>query len=216
MKNTGAKSVGDRVRERRLALKLSQPQLAKKAGGITYQAIQQLEAGGGTKHLVPIARALGVSAEWLQDGSGPAPSGKVSPSRAALAEKLKVLGMAECGPDGWSLWNGDIIDVVDRPASLAGVASAYGVYVVGASMEPRYFPGELVLIHPGKPVTLGAFVLVQKKPKHDGEPPLAVIKRLIKRTASRITLEQFNPAKSFDIRSDDIVSIHRVVGASEA
>jgi len=26
-------------------------------GGITYQAIQQLEAGGGTKHLVPIASA---------------------------------------------------------------------------------------------------------------------------------------------------------------
>ena len=211
-----AKSVGDRVRERRLALKLSQPQLAKKAGGITYQAIQQLEAGGGTNHLVPIARALGVSAEWLQDGSGPSPSDKITPSRASLAEKLKVLGMAECGADGWSLWNGDIIDVVDRPASLAGVASAYGVYVVGGSMEPRYFPGELVLIHPGKPVTLGAFVLVQKKAKLDDDPPLAVIKRLIKRTASRITLEQFNPAKSFDIRSDDIVSIHRVVGSNEA
>jgi phage repressor protein C with HTH and peptisase S24 domain len=210
------KNVGDRVRERRLALKLSQPQLAKKAGSITYQAIQQLEAGGGTKHLVAIARALGVSAEWLQDGTGPAPSGKIAPSRAALAEKLKVLGMAECGADGWSLWNGDVIDMVDRPASLAGVANAYGVYVVGGSMEPRYFPGELVLIHPGKPVTLGAFVLVQRKPKQDGDPPLAVIKRLIKRTASRITLEQFNPAKSFDIRSDDIVSIHRVVGASEA
>src|SRR6516165_8461207 len=89
------KTVGDRVRERRLALKLSQPQLAKKAGGITYQAIQQLEAGGGTKHLVAIARALGVSAEWLQDGTGPAPSGKIVPSRASLAEKLKVLGMAE-------------------------------------------------------------------------------------------------------------------------
>jgi len=210
------KTVGDRVRERRLALKLSQPQLAKKAGGISYQAIQQLEAGGGTKHLVTIARALGVSAEWLQDGSGPTPSGRIAPSRAALAEKMKVLGMAECGPDGWSLWNGDVIDMVDRPASLAGVPSAYAVYVVGASMEPRYFPGELVMIHPGKPVTLGAFVLVQRKPRHDGDPPLAVIKRLVKRTASKVTLEQFNPHKSFDIRTDDIVSIHRVVGASEA
>ena len=216
MKTVGAKSVGDRVRERRLALKLSQPQLAKKAGGITYQAIQQLEAGGGTKHLVAIARALGVSAEWLQDGSGPAPSGKLLPSRAQLSEKLKVLGMAECGADGWSLWNGDVIDMVDRPASLAGVAQAYGVYVVGASMEPRYFPGELVLIHPGKPVSLGAFVLVQKKPRHEDDPPLAVIKRLIKRTASKITLEQFNPHKSFDIKADDIVSIHRVVGSSES
>ena len=210
------KTVGDRVRERRLALKLSQPQLAKKAGGITYQAIQQLEAGGGTKHLVAIARALGVSAEWLQDGTGPALSGKLTPSRASLAEKLKVLGMAECGADGWSLWNGDCVDMVDRPASLAGVANAYGVYVVGTSMEPRYYPGELVLTHPGKPVTLGAFVLVQRRSRHDGEPPLAVIKRLVKRTASKITLEQFNPAKSFDIKSDDIVSIHRVVGSGEA
>ena len=210
------KTVSDRVRERRLALKLSQPQLAKKAGGITYQAIQQLEAGGGTKHLVAIARALGVSAEWLQDGTGPAPSGKIAPSRSSLVEKLKVLGIAESGADGWSLWNGDVIDMVDRPAALAGVPSAYAVYVVGASMEPRYFAGEMVMIHPGKPVTLGAFVLVQKRPKHDGDPPLAAIKRLVKRTASKVTLEQFNPHKSFDIKTDDIVSIHRVVGASEA
>src|SRR5450631_2809213 len=114
----GAKSVGDRVRERRTALGLSQPQLAKKVGGITYQAIQQLEAGGGTKHLVGIARALGVTAEWLQDGHGPAPSRAASAPRAGGSEKLKVLGMAECGPDGWSLWNGDVIDMIDRPASL--------------------------------------------------------------------------------------------------
>jgi hypothetical protein len=29
-------------------------------------------------------------------------------------------------------------------------------------------------------------------------------------------LEQFNPQKTFDIRTDDIVSIHRVVGSGEA
>jgi transcriptional regulator with XRE-family HTH domain len=133
---TAAKSVGDRVKERHRALGLSQPQLAKKVGGITYQAIQQLEAGGGSRHLVSIARALGVTAEWLQDGMGPAPS-KPTQARAGAAEKLKVLGMAECGADGWSLWNGDVIDLIDRPAGLAGVPNAYAVYVVGASMEPR-------------------------------------------------------------------------------
>jgi len=206
------KSAGDRVRERRLALKLSQPQLAKKAG-ITYQAIQQLEAGGGSKHLVAIARALGVTAEWLADGMGPAPKGGAN--QKALAEKLKVLGMAQCGPDGWSLWNGDVIDLIDRPASLAGVPNAYAVYVVGASMEPRYHPGEVVHIHPGRPVDVGAYVLVQRRGKA-GEPPLAVIKRLAKRTPSKITLEQFNPPKMFDIKTGDIVSIHRVVGSGEA
>jgi phage repressor protein C with HTH and peptisase S24 domain len=210
-----AKSVGDRVKERRRALGLSQPQLAKKVGGITYQAIQQLEAGGGSRHLVSIARALGVTAEWLQDGMGPAPS-KPTQARAGAAEKLKVLGMAECGADGWSLWNGDVIDLIDRPAGLAGVPNAYAVYVVGASMEPRYHPGEVVHIHPGRPIDIGAYVLVQRKPKASGEAPLAVIKRLAKRTGAKITLEQFNPPKQFDIKTGDVVSMHRVVGSGEA
>jgi hypothetical protein len=29
-------------------------------------------------------------------------------------------------------------------------------------------------------------------------------------------LEQFNPARKFDVRNDDIVSIHRVVGSGES
>lgn len=209
------KSLGERVRERRQALGLSQPQLAKKVGGITYQAIQQLEAGGGTKHLVGIARALGVTAEWLQDGHGPAPA-KPGSARGATTEKLKVLGMAECGSDGWSLWNGDVIDLIDRPAGLIGVPNAYAVYVVGASMEPRYHPGEVVHIHPGRPVDVGAYVLVQRRPKANGEAPLAVIKRLAKRTGAKIVLEQFNPPKTFEIRTADIVSLHRVVGSGES
>jgi len=214
MKSTAAKSVGDRVRERRRALGLSQPQLAKKVGGITYQAIQQLEGGGGSRHLVGIARALGVTAEWLQDGVGPSPA-KVAAVRPGAADKLKVLGMAECGADGWSLWNGDVIDLIERPAGLIGVPNAYAVYVVGASMEPRYHPGEVVHIHPGRPVDVGAYVLVQRRGKQ-GEAPLAVIKRLAKRTGAKITLEQFNPPRLFDIKAGDIVSIHRVVGSGEA
>jgi phage repressor protein C with HTH and peptisase S24 domain len=210
---TTEKTIGERVRERRTALGLSQPQLAKRVGGITYQAIQQLEHGGGTKHLVSIARALGVTAEWLQDGHGPAPA-KPAAARGREPERLKVLGMAQCGPDGWSLWNGDVIDMIERPASLNGVPNAYAVYVVGASMEPRYHPGEVVHIHPGRPIDVGAYVLVQRRGK-TGEAPLAVIKRLVKRTGTKITLEQFNPAKVFDIKAADIVSIHRVVGSGE-
>ena len=84
-------------------------------------------------------------------------------------------------------------------------------------MEPRYYQGELVH-DPSRAsrVTVGAFVLVQRRPKNDGEPPLAVIKRLVKRTGTKIVLEQFNPAKTFEIKNDDIVSIHRVVGSGEA
>ena len=37
-----------------------------------------------------------------------------------------------------------------------------------------------------------------------------------KRTATKTVLEQFNPQKTFEIRNDYIVSIHRVVGSGEA
>jgi phage repressor protein C with HTH and peptisase S24 domain len=81
-------------------------------------------------------------------------------------------------------------------------------------MEPRYHPGEVVHIHPCRPVDVGAYVLVQRRAK-GGDTPLAVIKRLVKRTPAKVTLEQFNPHKIFDIKAADIVSIHRVVGSGE-
>jgi phage repressor protein C with HTH and peptisase S24 domain len=166
-----------------------------------------------------LAPALGVDESELRDHPRAVPKTlkpavpRFTPTTAH--DRLRVLGMAECGADGWSLWNGDVIDLVDLPANLRGVPGAYAAYVVGASMEPRYHPGELVHIHPGKPLTIGAYVLVQRRGK-DGEAPLAVIKRLVKRSGAKIVLEQFNPHKTFEIRADDIVSIHRVVGSGEA
>jgi phage repressor protein C with HTH and peptisase S24 domain len=124
--------------------------------------------------------------------------------------------MAECGPDGWSLWNGEVIEMTSRPPNLAGAAQAYAVYVVGDSMEPRYHSGELVYVHPGRPVDVGAYVLVQVKPAHDGDAPRAVVKRLLRRSATKVTLEQFNPRKTIELKTSDIISIHRVVGSGEA
>lgn len=216
----------ERIRQKIQERGLSMGDLSRNVLGRNHAYLQQyLERGVPAK--LPedmralLAPALGIDEEELREHPRSVP--KTLPAAGAPAvrniyesnDRLKVLGMAECGPDGWSLWNGDVIDMVDRPANLRGVPGAYAVYVVGASMEPRYHPGELVHIHPGKPLTIGAYVLVQRRPK-DGETPAAVIKRLIKRTGTKIVLEQFNPHKTFDIRADDIVSIHRVVGSGEA
>lgn len=219
-------NVRELIRQKIQERGLSMGDLSKNVLGRNHAYLQQyLERGVPAKlpedMRAALAPALGVDEEELREHPRSVP--KTLPTAGAPAvrntyesnDRLKVLGMAECGPDGWSLWNGDVIDMVDRPANLRGVPGAYAVYVVGASMEPRYHPGELVHIHPGKPLTIGAYVLVQRRPK-DGETPAAVIKRLIKRTGTKIVLEQFNPHKTFDIRLDDIVSIHRVVGSGEA
>lgn len=61
-----------RLRETRKSLGLTQKALASKVGidQSTYSVLETLE-GSTSKHLVAIAQALGVRAEWLQSGSGP-------------------------------------------------------------------------------------------------------------------------------------------------
>ena len=130
-------------------------------------------------------------------------------------DRIRVLGAGQGGSEGFFPWNGDVVDYVTRPPHLAGATNAYAVYVVGSSMEPRYYAGELVYIHPGKPVTTGAFVLVQVKPESEGETPRAFMKRLVRRTATKVTFEQFNPPKELDIKASDIQSMHRIVGSAE-
>lgn len=128
-------------------------------------------------------------------------------------DKIPVMGIGEGGQRGWSIWNGEIVDYIQRPASLQNCPNGYAVYVVGSSMEPRYIAGETIYVHPGRPVTAGNFVLVQLKPTADGEPPAALIKRLVRKTGLKYVLEQFNPAETFDIPIGDVVSIHKIVGS---
>jgi phage repressor protein C with HTH and peptisase S24 domain len=46
--------------------------------------------------------------------------------------------------------------------------------------------------------------------------PRAVVKRLLRRSATKVTLEQFNPKKTIELKASDILSMHRVVGSGEA
>ena len=62
-------NIAERLKKTRLELGLTQQALASKAG-ITQQAINSIENGhvDKSKYIVEIAKALGCSAEWLNDG----------------------------------------------------------------------------------------------------------------------------------------------------
>ena len=168
-----------------------------------------------------LAPLLDLAPDQLKTPAAPPPKGLAEPSRfftlpfPNALDKIPVMGIAEGGTDGSSLWNGDVVDRVDRPPSLAGAPNGYGTYVVGTSMEPRYHPGELIYVHPGRPVTVGCYVLVQLAPKEEGAPPPALIKRLAKRMTAKIVLEQFNPPKTFEISVKDVLTMHKIVGSGE-
>ena len=83
-------------------------------------------------------------------------------------------------------------------------------------MEPRYYAGEIVYVHPAKPVTLGAFVLVQVKAETEDGTARAFIRRLVKRGSSKITFVQLNPEKEVDVKASDVLGMHKIVGSAES
>ena len=157
-------------------------------------------------------------------GRAPDPRGN-APVRAATTNPrdLPVLGTAVGGSaggspdghDGMFLMNGEILDYIERPPSLRGVASAYAVYVADTSMVPRYFPGETLHVHPGRAVVRGddTFVVVQLRPDTDGEPPRALVKQFVRQTADALHLRQFNPARELVFPLAQVESLHLIIWA---
>lgn len=64
-------SVGERIKQRRKELKISQADLARRVG-ISQATLSQLESNGShsTREIARLAAALGVTALWLADGKG--------------------------------------------------------------------------------------------------------------------------------------------------
>jgi phage repressor protein C with HTH and peptisase S24 domain len=123
---------------------------------------------------------------------------------------IPVYGHAVGGKDGEFILNGNQVTEVLAPASLSTVADAYAVYVVGDSMEPRYFAGETVFINPRLPVSRGTFVVAQIAGGDDNVPH-AYVKRFVSQDAKRLRLEQFNTRKFLDFPASKVVSVHRII-----
>ncbi|MGE0718771.1 MAG: XRE family transcriptional regulator [Alphaproteobacteria bacterium] len=216
-------SIGDRIRIARKAKGLSQAQLAE-AVGVEQSSVAgwESDANGPARTRLPrIAQALESSVEWLTTGAGDAPSlrhRKPDPAPAAPVaatvdpDDLPVYGTAEGGPDGMIVQY-EAIEFRPRPAPLIGVPGAFGLYVVGESMLPRYEPGDLLLIHPTKPPRRGDYVLVVKA-SSDHEHS-AMVKRFERWTEDALEVEQLNPHARIRIPRGELHGVHRIVGQYE-
>lgn len=107
----------------------------------------------------------------------------------------------------------EVIAHFSRPQSLTKRKDVYGVYIQGSSMSPRFQEGEMAFVESNRPPQVGDDVLVfLVEEEGDGERYSAcLIKRLVRRSASFIELEQFNPCLIFRIETSRIKKVHRVI-----
>lgn len=131
---------------------------------------------------------------------------------ARLGTTVPVYGHAMGGREGQFVLNGNKVADILAPPTLNGVIDAYAVYIVGTSMEPRYFSGEVVFVHPGLPVRQGDFVVAQiKEDETEGEAPFAYVKQFISRDAKRMKLRQLKPNRILEFPENKVVSVHRII-----
>jgi len=137
------------------------------------------------------------------------------PAPGTLPRNLPVRGTAVGGDDGDFEFNGDVVDYVRRPPGIAAARNAFAVYVTGGSMSPRFEAGELVFVHPDRPPVSGNDVLVELHGR-DGQPGACYIKRLLRRTPTKIVLQQFNPPRDdIEFTLKQIRVVYRILTPSE-
>ncbi len=125
---------------------------------------------------------------------------------------VPLIGLAQAGSHGFfddagyptgGSW--DEIPFPDIPDS-----NAYALEITGASMEPVYRDGDLVLVSPEASIRRGDRVVVKTT---EGE---VMAKQLRRRSARKIELQSLNPEyedRFFEM--EEIVWIHRIIWASQ-
>lgn len=218
------------IKELRDSKKLSQAELGALVGTSQPQ-INRLEAGGRTlskKWAERLAPHLGVTAAELMFSSSEerAVAATVSassrgqgsmpqfPYRDSMEKDVPVLGTAAGSHiKGAFKLGSDVIDYVRRPAALKGAKDVYSLYVEGSSMEPQYFPGDLVFVNPNRPPRTGDIVIVQIKDSEDGvEGSIGI---LVKYSDTVVVLGKRNPPGEIQIKRSNGSTVHKVLSNNE-
>lgn len=227
----------DRVDERLSALNLSERKASLSATG-KPDMIRDMRRGRHpiSARLSALAATLECSADYLSgasDNLGGTPGEGIRslvPEPQAMLLDIPVYGTA-LGADAEyatyadgkvaieqiDLNTGEVVDRFRRPPNLLHRRDIYGLYVAGDSMDPAYESGQGILIDPKKPASTRDYVVVYLRDREDGDSAAGVLlKRLVRRSASFVELQQYNPPATFKLDARLYKEVHRVMPWDEA
>lgn len=167
---------------------------------------------------LPQALGMAVPAVATPDMAPPPrslPNAGLPETISFVPERLPVLGSSVGGKSGRQQFNNQRLGSVGRPKGLEFVPNAYGSYVHGDSMMPRYEPGEIVCVNPQRAISRGAYVVAQIY-DNDGDPPYGYVKQFISIDDKELVLRQLNPpdgeGEFLSFERNRVLSVHRIVG----
>jgi hypothetical protein len=204
-----------------------------RAGRHTGATVEWLLFGtGGTPRGVPSDEQGGLLPESLTLGGGGGDASRPRSrgsdlgegmsggplERAAMQKDVPVYGTVQGGDldDNADFeLNGEIIDFVRRPPRILGRGDVFGLYVRGLSMVPWREPGGLVYVESNRAPKILDYVVIELHPKRGETARPALIKRLIGMKGSKLRLQQYTPAKEFELDQRRVLKIYRVLDWEE-
>jgi phage repressor protein C with HTH and peptisase S24 domain len=202
-------NIGESIAAERKRRGLSQHDLAK-AVRLSQPAIKKIEDGTTrqSKHLWQIMAYLGlempkITAHEKNEASIIPASRLVMPG-----QDFPVYASAEGGP-GELNRSPEPIDWIPRPVEVANVKDAYGLIVVGSSMEDEFEPGDTAIVNPNLPIIFNKTYIFYAEIEGAAR---ATIKRLVRSSSEAWTVKQRNPEKQFQLKKNEWGIAHRVIG----
>lgn len=124
---------------------------------------------------------------------------------------LPIYGSTTGGVSGM-LVSRQPIEFIERPEQLKTVAGAFSVYAVNDSMSPMCRTGDLLLVHPTKPIRPGDDVLIIKKANVNSWHE-ALVRELVDWTDEAVTVKRYQPTESeCTIPRGDVLFMHLIIG----
>ena len=162
-------SSGQRIKEAREDLRISQPELAKRAR-VTKSAVSQWE-NGSTKelkadHLLAVAKALNVSPDWLATGRGPKQRTQdIDQGSEPKVSLIPLLTWAQVRDWHETAGASHTSGIMDRVAVVGTFGPrTFALHVCGDSMEPAFFEGDTIIVDPDRERKGRDYVIVIGKP----------------------------------------------------
>jgi len=212
---------GDELRRARRQRQLTQVALAR-ALGVSQSYIAQMEAGRN----FPSPALASRIAELV--GLGPPSDDEAGPTLGEVARRfaeqgrraaasiervrLPIVGVPVPGDEERIIVEPQPHGSILAPPQLETVAGAQALYVRGRSMQPRYYPGELVYVHPARPPNPGDFVLaLVREPQFPA--PIGYVRQYLGEDARHIKLATLNPKRRYVVDRKTLISLATIVGS---
>lgn len=212
------RGMAERIKKRLHEIGMAEREASRRAGfGLSYvgDVIHGRSKEPSAERLARLARVLDCDLDYLLGRSSavrPVREEKsFSPNMQVSEQPIRMLNLYAAPSTAQALWGPISTEAVDKVPvipPLVHVKDAYAYSISNAYMEPRYFIGEVVYLHPGIMARVGDFVLAKKK---DGRAGVA---RLTAIDEASYTLGYLNGGEPQRVERGDLEFIHRIVGSA--